>query len=163
MARIRKPKNIILLRQELREKLGIELSTRLNSLMSRYGVTDGKGRYLHWDQLLWRIEKGVDADQAWLSTKSSRASILKFAGGLKAQEDTGYFNYCIPDSLAAKLHYIDKKTGGGHSIGESPFMSAGEKGRYLVQSLMMEEAITSSQLEGASTTRKVAKEMLETG
>jgi Fic family protein len=162
MARIRKPKNIIVLRNEWQHKLGIEFSSRLNKLMSRYGVTDQKGRYLHWDQLLWRLEKGVDAEEAWLSTKFARGAIQKFVPELKAKEDTGYFNYCIPDSLFSQLHYIDKKTGGGHSLGESSFMSSGEKGRYLVKSLMMEEAITSSQLEGASTSRKVAKEMLET-
>jgi Fic family protein len=33
--------------------------------------------------------------------------------------------------------------------------------KYLVKNLMMEEAITSAQLEGASTTRKVAKDMLK--
>jgi Fic family protein len=38
----------------------------------------------------------------------------------------------------------------------------GDRRRYLVNSLF-EEAITSSQLEGASATRKVAKEMLRTG
>jgi Fic family protein len=41
------------------------------------------------------------------------------------------------------------------------FITTREKDRYLVKNLMMEEAITSSQLEGASTTRKVAKDMLE--
>lgn len=37
-----------------------------------------------------------------------------------------------------------------------------QRDRYVVQSLM-EEAITSSQIEGASTTRKAAKEMLRSG
>ena len=36
------------------------------------------------------------------------------------------------------------------------------RNRHLVNSLI-EEAITSSQLEGAATTRRVAKEMLQTG
>ena len=40
--------------------------------------------------------------------------------------------------------------------------SAAERDRYLVRSLM-EEAITSSQLEGAATTREVAKKMLAEG
>jgi Fic family protein len=51
-------------------------------------------------------------------------------------------------------------TGGGHSIGDGSFITRREKDRYLVKNLIMEEAITSSQLEGASTTRKVAKDML---
>lgn len=53
--------------------------------------------------------------------------------------------------------------GGGQSIKGNIFSSSTEEGknRYLFKNLMMEEAITSSQLEGASTTRKVAKQMLK--
>jgi Fic family protein len=41
------------------------------------------------------------------------------------------------------------------------FISSSDKQHYFVKSLMLEEAITSSQLEGASTTREVAQEMLK--
>ena len=44
----------------------------------------------------------------------------------------------------------------------SRFVSGEDRNRYLVSSLI-EEAITSSQLEGASTTREEAKEMLRSG
>ncbi|PWQ96935.1 Fic family protein [Leucothrix arctica] len=158
MARIRKPKNM----NALTEALGTEFLTKLPKLMVDYRATNSDGAYLHWDQFIWRIPKGANAEEAWLATKYSRMATRKNLVELKAKDDASFFSYCIPDSLLAKLHYIDKKTGGGHSLSESSFMSSGEKGRYLVKSLMMEEAITSSQLEGASTTRKVAKEMLVT-
>jgi Fic family protein len=90
----------------------------------------------------------------------SRQSISKYVFELKA-DGNKMFSYCVPDSLHAQLHQIDKLTGGGHVIGDANFFSAGERDQYLVKNLMMEEAITSSQLEGASTTRKVAKEMLQ--
>ena len=86
-------------------------------------------------------------------------SIAKGIPQLQADENQ-CFSYCVPDSLFARLHTIDKMTGGGQSLSDSPFISSNEKDRYLVKNLMLEEAITSSQLEGASTTRKVAKEML---
>ena len=43
-----------------------------------------------------------------------------------------------------------------------PITNPQTKDKYLIRSLM-EEAITSSQLEGAATTRDVAKEMIRTG
>ena len=68
------------------------------------------------------------------------------------------FHYFIPDSMQELLHKIDSGAGGytGYSeVGTNPHM----RDRYIVNSLI-QEAITSSQLEGAATTREVAKEML---
>lgn len=47
----------------------------------------------------------------------------------------------------------------GGSWGTNNIINEENKGQYLISSLM-EEAIYSSQMEGAATTRKVAKEML---
>jgi Fic family protein len=59
------------------------------------------------------------------------------------------------------LHRID--VGGGAAVGTpEPITNPQTKDKYLIRSLM-EEAITSSQLEGAATTREVAKEMIRTG
>lgn len=128
-------------------------------LISKYSVTNSKGEYLHWDRFKWKVEKGDKPEAAWLATKLSRQSISKTLN-LKAYK-LDQFTFCVPDSLFAKLHEIDKMTGGGHNLGNGTFITSREKDRYLVKSLIMEEAITSSQLEGASTTRKVAKEMLK--
>jgi Fic family protein len=132
------------------------------SLMPKYGSTDAKGRYLHWNDFKWRVEPGDDEQAAWLATKFSRRVIRENLPQLQA-EGNHYFSYCVPSSLNAVLHHIDKMTGGGHSVGTSSFVSSSVNNRYLVKNLMMEEAITSSQLEGASTTRKVAKDMLRHG
>lgn len=50
----------------------------------------------------------------------------------------------------------------GGTLGANSPIPAEDKHRYLVSSLM-EEAIASSQMEGASTTRKKAKDMLRKG
>jgi Fic family protein len=63
-----------------------------------------------------------------------------------------------PSLMQRQLHELDLNLGG--SLHTSGLIPSEEKQRYLVSSLM-EEAIASSQLEGAATTRKVAKEMLE--
>ena len=60
--------------------------------------------------------------------------------------------------MQRQLHELDLNLGG--SLHTSELIPAEEKQRYLVSSLM-EEAIASSQLEGAATTRKLAKQMLE--
>jgi len=153
MARLRTPKSLDVLLAELS-------LADVFSLMPKYGAIDVKGCYLHWDKFQWRVDKGDDAQAAWAAVKLSRQSISKYVNKLNATDNT-MFKYCVPDSLHAQLHQIDKLTGGGHAGGDASFFSAGERDQYLVKNLMMEEAITSSQLEGASTTRKVAKEMLQ--
>ena len=66
----------------------------------------------------------------------------------------------MPDSVLAQLYTIDRNV--GHTIQNTATMLNNDwRDTYLVSPLI-EEEITSSQLEGASTTRKVAKEMLQT-
>lgn len=153
MARMRVPKPID-------ELFGNVEPRQLFELMQRYKAIDDKGRYLHWDQFQRRVLKGDDIEMAWLAVKMARRAMAKRQEDLQAERGA-CFSFCVPESLYAQLHTIDRLTGGGHALGDSPFVGASEKNRYLVHSLMMEEAITSSQLEGASTTRKVAKDMLE--
>ncbi|PID64042.1 MAG: cell filamentation protein Fic [Gammaproteobacteria bacterium] len=153
MPRIRTPKS----KQQL---LGEIDAQAWLALMPHYKATDANGLYLPWDKFQWRVPNGTSAEAAWLATKMSRAAMLT---GLPLNAERGEcFSYCTPSSLNAMLHKIDKISGGGHKIGDDAFATTREKDKYLVKSLMMEEAITSSQMEGASTTRKVAKEMLET-
>ena len=118
----------------------------------RYKEIDDKGKYLYWDQLKWRIDENDDAKKAWYATKWARNNKLKSLSLLDKNDKA--FNFCMPDTLQAKLFKISNLAGQGiiphHSI----------KSQYLISSLVMEEAISSSQLEGASTTRKVAKEIL---
>lgn len=70
------------------------------------------------------------------------------------------FTYWIPDCLHRGVSEVDKWSG-GQIITDQPFgLPAKEK--YIISSLM-DEAIASSQLEGASTEHRVAKEMLRSG
>ena len=63
----------------------------------------------------------------------------------------------LTNNMQKKCHEIDMNWGG--SWGTDATIDSKTKEQYLVSSLM-EEAIYSSMMEGASTTRKVAKEML---
>ena len=158
MAKITRPKPLSSLFGSVKSANG----EKFFELFSKYKVTDSKGRYLHWDKFRWKVKSGDDQDLAWLATKISRKAISKSLTKLEAEKGS-CFAYCIPNSLQANLHCIDTMVGGGYNLSNSSFLvsTETEKNQYLVKNLMMEEAITSAQLEGASTTRKVAKEILE--
>lgn len=106
--------------------------------------------YYHWDELKYRVDGG-ELGSTWILMKLlRRANLRKFRlCGL----DLGYT--LLPD-FQESLHLIDRSSAGladlnGHSRKDAQ--------RYAISSLM-EEAIASSQMEGAVTTRKEAKQML---
>jgi len=74
------------------------------------------------------------------------------------------FVYALPNPALEFLHVVDRNAAGSIR-GETSLaqvVGPGSRDTYLFRSLV-EEAITSSQLEGASTTRKVAKAMIQEG
>ena len=60
------------------------------------------------------------------------------------------------------LHEVDRWGGTTLAVAEGAAAALGSMRDRVVVSSLMEEAIATSQLEGAATTRKVAKEMLRT-
>jgi Fic family protein len=118
------------------------------------------GDYPHWDDVRRRpAPKGLSRTQVWLGLKLSRASSLR---PIPLRATSGQeFRYSLPDRVLELLHWIDQHAAGEIAVSEA-MPDTGDRRRYLVNSLI-EEAITSSQLEGAATTRRVAKEMLRTG
>lgn len=141
-----------------------DLADALDSLaemspyMNEYNVTDAKGRYLHWSQLKWRVPKN-EAENIWKAIKFKRLTQMESLP--LADEHENPFYYCTPHSMEAMLHQVVKLAGG--NVGSVGGGDTPDKlqNRFLVSSLIMEEAITSAQLEGAATTREVAKKMLE--
>jgi len=118
----------------------------------RYKETDSKGRYLYWDKFRWRLAEGEEPKKAWFATKFARYRSLKH---IELSDEGGkYFSFCIPDSLEAKLYKIS------HIASKGLTPNSSIKRDYLISSLVIEEAISSSQLEGASTTREVAKDLI---
>ncbi len=69
--------------------------------------------------------------------------------------------YALVDPMLERLHRIDRDAAGHIALPEQA-TNPETRDRYIVRSLI-EEAVTSSQLEGAVTTRQVAKEMIRTG
>ena len=134
---------------------------RLVNIIMRGGSLPHKGEYLHWDKLRrLRPPEGMTAEEWWAAIKFSRSQgrrwvTLKDKNGEK-------FSYCTPDAVLELLHEIDTGTSGPIDSTSEPITNPQTKDRYIQRSLI-EEAITSSQLEGASTTRRVAKDMIRSG
>ena len=136
-----------------------DLNERIPKLVAA-GVSPTVGdEYLHWDELRSTPPAGLSRRDWWLGIKLARASQLRDIP-LRAVNGTE-FRYALPDAALELLHWIDIHAAGEIAVSEA-IPDSGERRRYLVSSLM-EEAITSSQLEGASTTRKEAREMIRTG
>jgi Fic family protein len=116
--------------------------------------------YHHWDDLRFRRPPtDLSKEEWWAALKMSRTPLFK---RLPLTDTSGrHFQICAPDVAQRLLHEIDKNLS-GHIAMSEVVANPATRDRYVVSSLI-EEAITSSQLEGASTTRKVAKEMLRTG
>ncbi len=117
-------------------------------------------RYIHWDKLRHlKPPEGLTHELWWIGLKLARSAQLR---PLPLKDLSGQqFKYSLPDPAVAMLHRIDRDASGRITVSEEVTNQA-TRDRYIVSSLI-EEAITSSQLEGASTSRKVAKEMLRTG
>jgi Fic family protein len=119
-------------------------------------------KYLHWDKLR-HLEpaQGLTSEEWWWQIKvlERNPSMRR----LRLLDKKGNpFKYSLPDQLLRGLHYVDQHCAGEVAMDEVVTSEGGARQRYLVNSLM-EEAIRSSQLEGATTSRREAKELLRTG
>lgn len=119
-----------------------------------------KDRYLHWDELRHRqAPEGLSPQEWWAGLKIRRMSqqqripLTDLRGAM--------FNFWLTPRMFEQLHEIDLMCGGSVE-GPEAVTNPETRDRYYVSSLV-EEAITSSQLEGAAVTRSVAKEMLRSG
>ena len=117
-------------------------------------------KYLHWANLRYlEPPEGFSNEDWWLAIKLARGSNRH---PLPLDDKHGLaFSYTDSGYLYRMLHEVDRDASGRIEL-PVDVVNTGSRNRYLVSSLI-EEAITSSQLEGASTTRRVAKEMLRSG
>lgn len=109
-------------------------------------------KYLYWSDLKYKVRlSGVSAEQLWGAVKISRRLLYIF--------NWGKYGISVPmtNEMQRMCHFFDMNFGG--SWGSGSLIPNEDRERFLVSSLM-EEAISSSQMEGAATTRKVAKDML---
>lgn len=125
--------------------------------------------YLYWDKIKHLKDKKIhllktdikDEELLWFITKVRREVSSKnnylFSDILEDDIFEIEYRYNINSFLQQKLHYLDFNFGAG--IQKNELLDELDKQKYLKNALM-EESIYSSKIEGASTTRVKAKEML---
>jgi Fic family protein len=118
------------------------------------------GKYRHWD-IIRHLQppEGLTHEEWWVAMKLARLQVLQSVPTVDKSGEP--FKYVLHDAALRALHEIDRDASGQIRIPEqvtSPQM----RETYLVKS-RIEEAITSSQLEGAVTTREAAKDMIQRG
>ena len=132
---------------ELLESLATPLNEDIASVVDRINE-----EYEYWDTIKYkRCPKGCSAKNLWTHVKASRTK--------SAIRVWPKYNIVLglTNHMQRMCHEFDMNFGG--ACGTSSIIPNDSKEHYLVSSLM-EEAIFSSQMEGASTTRQAAKEML---
>lgn len=108
--------------------------------------------YYYWDKVKYHTPKGIAPEDFWAAVKYLRRTNYKLYPFYTCE-----LSLFETNKMLEILHNIDMNFGG---VLASSSMIPDKNKQYYLLSSIMEEAIASSQMEGASTTRKVAKEML---
>jgi Fic family protein len=119
-------------------------------------------RYLHWDEFRHRYgPKGdLSVEEQWAALRMRRASRSQ---PVSLTDSRGrHFTFFLTQRAFEELHEIDLHCGGGMATPREGIIDRENRDRYHINSLL-EEALTSSQLEGAVVTRSEAREMIREG
>jgi Fic family protein len=109
--------------------------------------------YYYWDKVKYYKSEVVSSPALlWSAVKVSRVVNAK-----KINFGAEKFIYNLTNTIQKGLHEFDMHIGG--NLSANNIIPSEDKRKYLISSIM-EEAIASSQIEGAVTTRKKAKDML---
>ncbi len=134
-------------KKDLQEAVKLLASQKIEPLLRK--IND---EYAYWDKVKYLAPEGTDSRVLWQTVKLQRmlnAKTIVFGRYT--------FRFTVTERMLVLLHEFDMNMGG--NLGTQNLIPEDDRNFYLVSSIM-EEAIASSQMEGASTTRKVAKEML---
>lgn len=120
---------------------------------------DDKGKYFSYDEFRHCVPKDLDVDLAWALTKKARVGrqqLLLILGG-----DFTFVTFMQTTILQKATTIVDQNTTTAALEWTSKKIGENQHFQYLLNDLVEDESISSSQLEGAATTTLVAKEMLK--
>lgn len=114
-------------------------------------------KYLYWDKIKYKKSPpGFKPEEFWLFIRQLR-NVFSVNTPIK-NEDGKYFRWFRLPYTEKILHKIDMSSG-GQMFTKMETLSKVSKQKFISRGIL-EEAIASSQLEGAHTTRQAAKKMI---
>jgi Fic family protein len=132
---------------------------RLSDYLALLKPLDDQGRYLPFDELRYRWAPGLDSNLCWALVKKARTA--QYSSLLPLGEPLQWGKFVLTPLAQKAISAVDRQATTAaleymtSQIGEHAHFS------YLLNDLIEDEAISSSQLEGAATTTRVAKDMLK--
>jgi len=147
-------------RKALFDRLLQENPARFSTIFENTGLVDDKGRYLHWDELRFKKNPaGLSVEEWWVGTRLARENAMQ---RLPLFDNTNTpFRFCEPQLVRATLRDLDMNAGGALGS-DARNLGPDETKRHLTRSLA-EEPFASSFIEGAATTRQIAKKLIYEG
>jgi len=123
-------------------------------------ISKSSNPYVYWDKIkYWKVPDGYSNLNLWSIIKLRRIGASSESVVIDEHHKKFTWIRSLPN-LDQFLHEVDMKF--GQKIFALPNQKSEELERRLLSSSIMEEAIASSQLEGAHTSRKAAKQILLT-
>jgi len=135
--------------KEDKKTISLMVELQMNGVMKNI-----QDEYLYWDKVKYKYKsKKYSSNELWNAVKLHR--LLK---GNRINFSKHSFSYTVTDFMQRALHQFDMHIGG--NLGSNIGIAETDKTKYIISSLI-EESISSSQIEGANTTKKKAKEMIQ--
>jgi len=107
--------------------------------------------YLYWNRIKYKATDCAPGE-LWSAVK-----LYRFIHSNNIKFGRYTFTFMMTEYMQKTLHQFDMHIGG--TLGSNIGIAETDKTKFMISSIM-EEAISSSQMEGANTTRKKAKEMI---
>ncbi len=129
-----------------------EIVSSLVEIQQNGMLNEIQNEYLFWDKVKYK-SKPYAPEKVWSAIKLHRKLSAK-----QVCFGEYSFQFVITNFIQKAVHLFDMHFGG--TLGSNIGIAETDKTKYIISSLI-EESISSSQIEGANTTRKKAKEMIQ--
>jgi Fic family protein len=130
----------------------------LPAYMDLHSPVDKKGRYLPFDELYRRFPKALDTQLAWSVVRDARQSQLTKLAPFN--QSLLSFDYFVSPTIQKTNIQVEQHTSLASLEWMASKLGEGEGFNRILENLVKDEAISSSQLEGAATTTRVARDFL---
>ncbi len=155
--KLEKPKLEVIKPEQIAKLFKSKNKKEILNFIKKYIESD----YVYWDKMRHKepSPKGISKEELWILIKIFRES--QSVKSVVVDKKKIPFTWIKLDYFEEFFHELDMSTGGELFVEKSGIKKANKQ--KLITRGIMEEAIASSQLEGAATSRKAAKKMLREG